>query len=140
VLEITDRAVLCVNLVDEVRRHGLVVDARSLARDLGIPVVLTAARQGEGIPELLQQMHDVATGAFVCRPHRISGGSRALNSAVNTLAGKIAAIVPGLPNARWVAFRLLEGDPRIIEALRTGDLAALAGSGTTPAPAAEMVS
>jgi ferrous iron transport protein B len=140
VLEITDRAVLCVNLVDEVRRHGMEVDARSLARDLGIPVVLTAARQGEGIPDLLQQMHDVATGAFVCRPHRISGGSRALGAAVTTLAEKIAALVPGLPNARWVAFRLLEGDPRIVEALRSGELAALAASGTAAPPTAAVAS
>ena len=47
ILEITTGAVLCVNLVDEAERHGLRVDARQLARDLGIPVVLAAARQGK---------------------------------------------------------------------------------------------
>ena len=39
VLEITDRVVLCLNLVDEAGRRGLDVDARRLARDLGVPVV-----------------------------------------------------------------------------------------------------
>ncbi|HJX41907.1 MAG TPA: FeoB small GTPase domain-containing protein, partial [Anaerolineales bacterium] len=39
VLEITDRAVLCLNLMDEAHRHGLQVDHRRLARDLGVPVV-----------------------------------------------------------------------------------------------------
>ena len=62
VLEITDRAVVCLNLIDEARRHGLQVDDRRLARDLGVPVVPTAARQGEGIPELLQAISEVATG------------------------------------------------------------------------------
>jgi Fe2+ transport system protein B len=38
-LEITDRAVVCLNLMDEARRHKLTVDDRRLARDLGVPVV-----------------------------------------------------------------------------------------------------
>jgi hypothetical protein len=29
---------------------------------------------------------------------------------------------PGLPNLRWVALRLLEGDQSIIESIRSGDL------------------
>ena len=43
VLEITDRAVVCLNLIDEARRKGLDVDDRRLARDLGVPVVATSA-------------------------------------------------------------------------------------------------
>src|SRR5512139_1026939 len=62
VLEITDRAVLCLNLVDEAQRHGLQVDERQLSRDLGVPVVPTAARSGQGLPELLQAIGDVASG------------------------------------------------------------------------------
>ncbi len=39
VLEITDKAVLAVNLMDEARRKGIEVDVRSLSRDLGIPAI-----------------------------------------------------------------------------------------------------
>jgi Fe2+ transport system protein B len=126
VLEITNRVVLCVNLVDEARRHGLTVDDRALSKDLGIPVVPAVARQGEGIPKLLQAVFDVATGAYVCRPHRIKSGTPALRRAIDRLTEKIAAEFPNLPNARWVAFRLLEGDPRIVEAVKTGELESLA--------------
>ena len=52
VLEITDRVVLCVNLMDEAARKGLEVDVRSLARDLGVPAVPTVARSRQGLPEL----------------------------------------------------------------------------------------
>jgi ferrous iron transport protein B len=126
VLEITNRVVLCVNLVDEARRHGLTVDDRTLSKDLGIPVVPAAARQGEGIPKLLQAIFDVATGAYVCRPHRIKSGTPALRRAIDRLTEKIAAEFPNLPNARWVAFRLLEGDPRIVEAVKSGELESIA--------------
>lgn len=125
VLEITDRAVICLNLIDEAKRHGITVDDRRLARDLGVPVVPTAARTNEGIPLLLQQMHAVATGSLICKPHRIQNEPPTLKNAVNRLKTKIEAEFPGLPNARWVALRLLEGDPRIVDAIKTGELGSL---------------
>jgi Fe2+ transport system protein B len=71
VLEITNRAVVCLNLMDEARRRGLDVDPRRLARDLGVRVVATAARQGEGLPELMQAIAEVANGAAAGTPHRV---------------------------------------------------------------------
>lgn len=125
VLEITDRAVLCLNLMDEARRHGLQVDDRRLARDLGIPVVPAAVRQGEGIPELLQAISDVATGKTTCKPYRIKTGAMAIQTAVTQLTQQLQAAFPNLPNARWVALRLLDGDQRIAEAVRSGEIASL---------------
>ena len=122
VLEITDRVVICLNLMDEARRHGLKIDERRLARDLGVPVVPTAARQKEGIPELLQAIDDVASGRTVGKPHRVRSGSRTMQQAVSTLAAQINALHPGLPNARWVALRLLDGDETVATALKNGDL------------------
>lgn len=125
VLEITNRAVVCLNLIDEARRHKLEVDDRLLAKELGVPVVPTAARQGQGIQELLQQIHAVATGEFVCKPYRIKGESKILKSALEKVVEKIEARFPGIENARWIALRLLEGDARIVEAIRTEDLESL---------------
>lgn len=124
VLEITDRAVLCLNLMDEGERRGMVVDDRRLARDLGVPVVPTVARRSQGIPELLQAVADVATGRTTCKPHRIEPPP-GLKAAVEELQAEVSAAFPGLPNARWVSLRLLEGDPRIVEAVRSGEIADL---------------
>jgi ferrous iron transport protein B len=122
VSEITNRVVVCLNLMDEARRHGLQIDERRLARDLGIPVVPTVARQDEGIPELLAAVSDVASGQTIGKPYRIKYESPALKLAVTELSQQISAIYPDLPNARWVAMRLLDGDERIAEALRKGEL------------------
>ncbi|WP_457609764.1 FeoB small GTPase domain-containing protein, partial [Lutibacter sp.] len=35
ILEITDKAVLCLNLIDEATRNGIEINTRTLARDLG---------------------------------------------------------------------------------------------------------
>ncbi|MEZ4684259.1 MAG: FeoB small GTPase domain-containing protein [Caldilineaceae bacterium] len=122
VLEITNHAVLALNLIDEAKRHGLKVDERSLARDLGIPVVPMAARQRQGVPDLLQAVSEVATGQTVCRPHRIKSEPPALKQAVADLVAELTMLYPNLPNARWVAMRLLDGDQRIIEAIEQGEL------------------
>jgi len=125
VLEITDRVVVCLNLMDEARRHGLQVDDRTLARELGVPVVPASARYREGIDGVLQAISDVATGQFVCKPRRIQNEPPELKRAVAELVARIEAAFPGLPNARWVALRLLDGDERIIQAIRRGELGEL---------------
>jgi ferrous iron transport protein B len=122
VLEITDRVVICLNLMDEARRHGLQVDDRRLARDLGVPVVPTAARSKQGIDQLVQTISDVASGRTVCKPRRFQNESEGLKQAVQILVEQLNRAFPGLPNARWVALRLLDGDERVIEAVKEGEL------------------
>jgi ferrous iron transport protein B len=122
VLEITKRVVVCLNLMDEAKRHGLDVDHRRLARDLGVPVVPTVARSGEGMEELLNAIADVASGKSVGKPHQVQYESPELKRAVEDLVPMIQEVFPELPNAHWVALRLLDGDERIIEAVRKGEL------------------
>ncbi len=125
VLEITNRAVVCLNLMDEARRRGLEVDPRRLARDLGVRVVATAARQGEGLPELMQAIAEVAAGAASTRPARAAAWSPALQRAVTRVSEAVLGLYPQLPNSAWVALRLLDGDERIQAALRSGELGEL---------------
>jgi ferrous iron transport protein B len=136
VLEITDRAVVCLNMMDEARRHGLQVDDRQLARDLGVPVVAASARFGQGLPQLLQAISEVAAGHIVCRPHRLQSEPPAIRNALNELVAKIKTAYPELPNARWVAMRLLGGDDHLAAALRAGELENLLRQETQESPAA----
>jgi ferrous iron transport protein B len=122
VLEITDRVVVSLNLMDEARRNKLEIDDRRLARDLGVPVVPTVARYQEGIDELLAAISDVATGRTVCKPRHVHDIPPEIERAIDELSEQVQAAYPGLPNARWVALRLLDGDERIIQAVRKGEL------------------
>ena len=60
VLQITDKAVLCVNLLDEAKRNKIDINLNALSRRLGIPVVGASARSGQGIDQLLERMRQVA--------------------------------------------------------------------------------
>lgn len=122
VLEITDRAVLCLNLIDEAKRHHISVDDRLLSKSLGIPVIPTAARQNVGIQDLLKNIHAVATGEYICKPYRMKSEIKNVSHAVEDLNKELEVRFPNLANTRWIALRLLEGDQRVIDAVRSGEI------------------
>lgn len=125
VMEITTRVVICLNLMDEAERHNIQVDHRRLARDLGVPVVPTVARYNEGLEELLAAVHEVASGETAARPYHVNYSHPKLDRAVSQLVDQIQQVFPSVPNARWVALRLLDGDERIIQAVEKGELGEL---------------
>jgi ferrous iron transport protein B len=126
VMEITGRVVIALNLMDEARRHGLEINHRRLARDLGVPVVPMAARSGEGLSDLLEAVAEVAAWKTSGAARRVMIREPQIQDAVDELFAALEAAYPGLPNAQWVALRLLDGDERITEALRSGELMQLA--------------
>ena len=121
VMEITDNVVVAVNLMDEAKRKGLEVDTRSLSRDLGIPAIPVTARTGEGVHTLLSAVSDVIESKVEIKPLRVNGTPEFQN-AVNELVPMIKQLAPGIPNARWLAIRLLDGDARVQKAIMNGEL------------------
>ncbi|MBE0572709.1 MAG: 50S ribosome-binding GTPase [Ignavibacteriaceae bacterium] len=122
ILEITERVILCLNLMDEAERHQIKIDERMLSKDLGVPVIPAVARYNKGMNELLNAIYEVATGKYICKPYRLKSKSRELNFAVEKLSKMLLEEFSNLPNAKWVALRLLEGDQSIIDSIRNGDL------------------
>ena len=126
VLQVTGRVVVALNLMDEARRHGLEIDVRHLARELGVPVVPMAARRGEGVAALLEEVDAVASGTRGVRRRRLDSSlPPGTAQAVAELTDLLRAQYPDLVNAPWVALRLLEGDRGTEAALRDGSLAQL---------------
>ncbi len=121
ILEITDKVVVAVNMMDEARRKGLEVDTRTLGKDLGVPAVPLTARTGEGLHALLRAVEGVVQGTLQTHPRRVPLHP-AVQRAVDRLVPLIEAVAPGIPNARWIAIRLLDGDPQVEEALLKGEL------------------
>ncbi len=135
ILEITDRAILVLNLMDELKRNNLEIDVRTLSKKLGIPVIPTEARQKKGMTELLKIIDDICSGAYVCKPKRLRNISPRIDAAIEELVKSLSERFPDLLNARWVAIRLLEGDQNIINAVESGEIGRLkseAGSSAQP--------
>jgi GTP-binding protein len=124
VMEITDKVVVAVNLMDEAKRKGLDVDTRTLSRDLGVPAIPVTARTGEGMSNLLSAIDGTIEGTIATKPLRVKGTPEFQN-AIDELVPMIEEMVPGIPNARWVAIRLLDGDAKIQNSLLKGELSEL---------------
>jgi ferrous iron transport protein B len=110
ILSITPRVVLCLNLVDEARRHGIEVRADALQAELGVPVVATAARSGEGLDELLVQVHAVATDLLLHETRALPLRPASLADACDRLLTRLGEVAPGRRHAAWMALRLLDAE------------------------------
>lgn len=71
IMQHTDRVILCVNLLDEAKRHGVSVNLSALSAQLGIPVVGTIAHNKKGLPALLRAVCAVCDGSWEAQPRQI---------------------------------------------------------------------
>lgn len=115
-MEITHRIVVCVNLIDEAERKGLVVDVAGLQERLGVRVVATSARSGTGVTTLLRAVRAVVDGEADLKPRQMSYGE-GIEAAIHEVAGQIDPMLVSHVSSRWLALRLLEGDQSALVAL-----------------------
>ncbi|MBM4182969.1 MAG: ferrous iron transport protein B [Gemmatimonadetes bacterium] len=134
ILEITDRVVVFLNLMDEARRHGIGIDPAKLEKELGVPVVAGVARQNAGIAELIATAADVSAGKRKTSPLRVVRYAPDVERAVSELLPVVESVYPEVPNARWVALRLLNADEAVQEAVRSGELGQLSSSAGDAVP------
>ncbi len=97
ILEITTNTVLCLNLMDEARRHGIAIDLRTLSRDLEIPVIATSARSKEGISELITAIHTMATHGNTVKKHLLTDIPDDTGEAIEELTANLQRLDPDLP-------------------------------------------
>jgi len=117
-LEMGVPIVVALNMMDVARKRGVEIDTARLAEELGCPVVPIVAVTREGLTELNARALAVAGG-------RERGGfplahEECVDQAV-TAIGRDLANHGHDGNARWLALKLLEGDPEA-EAAADADL------------------
>lgn len=119
--EITDRLVVCINLMDEAERHGINVDAEKMSAILGVPVIKTSASKGIGMKELTESVTRVCNGKAL-KPCKIKY-TEIIDSALSTLEKEVheALVQEQLCdkiNSRWLSLRILENDSRTLEKIQ----------------------
>jgi ferrous iron transport protein B len=134
ILELTDRVVIALNLMDEVRRGGWEIDTERLEADLGVPVVPTVATEGNGLPELVEAIAEVAEGRRQTHPVSVDYGLT-IEGYIKSLQADLSRMGVG-DRSRWVALKLLEDDPEIVEAFKRGGLTALGLAAPSASPEA----
>ena len=120
-LELDVPMVLALNMMDEVRGNGGSIRINEMEAMLGIPVVPISAARNEGVDELVR--HAVHVAKYQEKPGRTDfcgmndhGGAvhRCLHAIMHLIEDHAEAA--GIP-IRFAATKLVEGDPRVLEAL-----------------------
>ena len=124
IMEMGLPVVLACNMMDEARKAGIQVDTKELGKQLGIPVVATVARSGEGLKDALREA--IAFGRRGSAPLNISYGpdlDPVLTKMERLLAEK--GLLTDRYPARWIALKVLENDSEILRQVeRMPDVAA----------------
>lgn len=116
VMEITPKTIVCVNLLDEAEKKGVSVNLEALGRELGVPVVGTAARTGRGLEDLRESLLAVASGKAALHPRKVDYSPVVEQAVAELLPLLEAADLPCI-DRRWLAMRLLEGEPSLFDSI-----------------------
>lgn len=115
IMELTNRVVLCINLIDEVKKRNIVIDHEGLQRDLGIPVVLCSARNGIGMEQLKETVYHLTSGHLKPEP-KIVTYTKDIEEKISSIQPFVEQISENI-NPRWISLRFIDGDSKFIEKL-----------------------
>ncbi|WP_283608276.1 ferrous iron transport protein B [Faecalispora anaeroviscerum] len=116
-MEITNRVVLCVNLMDEAKKKKIRIDLPRLSERLGIPVVGMSARSGKGLDRLMDTVAAQTQTAAKQNPLQIQYSDE-IESAISLIEPVVAEALQGTVNSRWVALQLLDSDDSLLLSMK----------------------
>ena len=110
--------IVVLNMMDVASQEGIRIDAVSLERQLGIPVLPMVASRREGVKELLPMIEEVIEGKLCSSPNPppVRGDHQEV---LHQLVALISAFVPPVYPVDWVGLKLLEGDQEITRMMQT---------------------
>lgn len=123
ILEITKNVVLCVNLIDEAKKKKIFIDTDELSLELGIPVVVTDARNNVGLSNLIDVVSKVCLGekrTFYVK----TDYSERIENAISTIEPLVEKKLCETKNSkisiskispRWISIRLIDGDAKLMK-------------------------
>lgn len=109
ILEVTNRVVVCVNLLDEAKKKKIHIDFNKLSSILGVPVVGTEARRKKGIKELVCATSDsikIGNDTSVTKVKYCEE----IEYAISEIEKVIRVFCGNKIDSRWLSVKLLDYD------------------------------
>ena len=114
--------IMALNMIDVAEKRGIAIDTEALGKLMGIPVVSTVARRGEGREALSEVVEHVVGNYAPVKPLNISYGDdidRALDDMEKIIVD--ARFMTDTYLARWTALKYIENDEQILSLGRRTD-------------------
>ncbi|MBN1052129.1 ferrous iron transport protein B [Clostridium botulinum] len=115
-LEITENVLVCVNLMNEAKRKGIVINLEKLSSLLGVPVVGTSANIGKGLKELKDELYDLSFNSINKNTISIKYNSF-IEESILLIEKSLPDNLKDKINTRWLSLKLLEGDLTLLSSI-----------------------
>ncbi len=112
ILEITSNVIVCVNLMDEAKKKKIIIDLDELSLQLGVPVIGTSARSGEGLDELKEEIYNMAHGNEKTYNIKVSYSEK-IEKAIKRLEPLVKDLINDKLNPRWVSIKLIDMNEKL---------------------------
>ena len=119
ILEMTNKAVVCVNLCDEAKKKKIKINSDELSLQLGVPVVKTAARSKKGLNELKEIICKVSERKIKTYDI-IRNLENHAEKAVRIISENMTTNNTVNAKKRWTALHILKSSDKHKEAERLG--------------------
>ena len=113
-LEISSNVIVCVNLMDEARRKKINIDLEVLSSRLGVPVIGVTARKKKSLKKLLDALDRTLEQKGEKTLFKVKYPSE-IEEAIALVEPEAKRLSCGKINSRWLALKLLDGDPSLIK-------------------------
>lgn len=120
-IEITQKVIVCVNLMDEAKRKNIKIDLPALSRKLGVPVAGAVARKKSSLAGLMSALDAMLDGETTAAPLQVRY-PEPVEDAISIVEPVVQTKTGGKLGSRWLSLRLLDQDPSLI-----GELSAFLG-------------
>lgn len=117
--EITDKVILCINLIDEAEKKGININKDALQKEINDCTVLTAARENKGIEELKEKIDFAIQNKKQCIKYIVKYDYDIENRIELVEDILEEEIVVNKRRLRWMSLRLLEGNSSIEESIKS---------------------
>lgn len=121
VMELTNKVIVCVNLLDEAKKNGIDIDLERLSDLLGVPVVGTTARKTKTLKKLISTIDEVCSKHSVCSPILVKYHPK-IEEDIELISSKIKDVI--LPNSesdshlyRWLSLQFISQDKKILNTI-----------------------
>lgn len=117
IAEITDKIIVCVNLLDEAAKKGIKINLEKLEEELGISVVGVIARKKSTLKKLTQTIEKVCKNEIKTEP-KLTEYEENVENAIQKLQIEIEKQTESSKKARWISIKFLEGNEKITNKIK----------------------
>lgn len=116
IMELTNKVILCINLIDEAKKKNIIIDRAGIEKQLGIPVVMCAARSNLGMNQLKEEIYNVVMDKSILKPQVVMY-QEYIEEKVNEVESYVENNFENI-NSRWLALRMIDADERKTKEIR----------------------